>query len=256
MAGFRELKPKVGEMLRAADFAARLPEFDAFPARQAAGALFSFLLPRDPLVKWHAVTAFGRVMNRLFAENPESARQVMRQMLWRMNEESGSIGWGVPETMGEVMAVNRRLAEEYARLLISYIRPLAGRACDDNFLDHPPLRWGVYWGLARLAQAHPDLAADAVPELISVLDPELAMEGRENTYEGLTCHDAQSRGLAAWALGILGAAGAAPEAAQALDDRLDDRGAVTLYRHGRLETTTVGALAAQARQRIAEAGGV
>jgi hypothetical protein len=249
VAGFRELKPKIEDILRAPDFASRLAEFDAFPPRQAVGALFSFLLPREQLVKWRAVTAFGRVMDRLFARNPESARQVMRQMLWRMNEESGSIGWGVPEAMGEIMAVNRRLAEEYARLLVSYIREYKGRGCGDNFLDHPPLRWGVYWGLGRLAQAWPELAAEAGPELLSVLDPDLAMEGREGTYEGLTCHDAQARGLAAWVLGLL----AAPGAEAALADRLDDQGAATLFRDGVIEETTVSALATEALKRIAKA---
>jgi hypothetical protein len=81
----------------------------------------------------------------------------MRRMIWNLNDESGGIGWGSPETMGESMACHNRLAGEYHRILVSYIRP------DGNFLEHPELQKGLLWGLARLAAVQPELARKRRP---------------------------------------------------------------------------------------------
>jgi len=85
----------------------------------------------------------------------EAARVVMRRMIWQLNEESGGIGWGMPEAMGETMARHEGLAQEYAHMLVSYIQE------DGNFLEHVPLQRGVLWGLGRLAQARPWLVEEA-----------------------------------------------------------------------------------------------
>eukprot|EP00362_Geleiidae_sp_MMETSP1317_P000447 CAMPEP_0201284794 /NCGR_PEP_ID=MMETSP1317-20130820/84991_1 /ASSEMBLY_ACC=CAM_ASM_000770 /TAXON_ID=187299 /ORGANISM="Undescribed Undescribed, Strain Undescribed" /LENGTH=71 /DNA_ID=CAMNT_0047606373 /DNA_START=1077 /DNA_END=1289 /DNA_ORIENTATION=- len=70
----------------------------------------------------------------------EEARIVMRRMLWSMNDESGGIGWGVPEAMAEVMTCNKGLAEEYIHMLISYMREDGEELFQDgNFLEHESL---------------------------------------------------------------------------------------------------------------------
>lgn len=252
MSGFRRLKPRIQAILASPDWSSRLVELDAMAGRQAVGALFAFLLAKEPELKWRTVVAFGRVMARLAESSMEDARSVLRQMLWRMNEESGSIGWGVPEAMGEIMAVHPGLAREYSHMLLSYIRQYRGRQCDDNFIEHGPLRWGVYWGLARLAEVRPELVRPVVPELLAVLDPALRLEGREGTPEGLECHDGQARGLACLALGRLGVAEARP----GLTYALADPSPVEIFRHGRLERTTVAALAAEALQGLPPPSGV
>jgi hypothetical protein len=73
--------------------------------------------------------------------------------MWSLNDESGGIGWGAPEAMGEAMAKHPRIAEEYGSILCSYIIPSDG---PDNYLEYTPLRQGAYWGLARLAQTKPE----------------------------------------------------------------------------------------------------
>jgi hypothetical protein len=60
----------------------------------------------------------------------ESARVIIRRLIWNLNDESGGIGWGSPEAMGEIMAGHDRLAEEYHNILISYIMP------DGNYIEH------------------------------------------------------------------------------------------------------------------------
>jgi len=245
MAHSRDLKRLVRELLADNGWAARLPELDALPARRLIGPLFSLLLDPDEIVRWRAVAAFGRTVARM-AESPpsergpgeglEAARVVLRQCLWRLNEESGGVGWGVPEALGETLFRHRRLAMEFHRVLASYVRePECG---EGNCLDHVPLRRGVYWALGRLAQAHPDLLENEVPTLLA----------------GLQEADGACRGLTAWTLGILGATAAAT-AAPALAALLADSAGVALYRDGALEQTTVGTLAAEALQRLAGSPG-
>jgi len=38
----------------------------------------------------------------------------MRRLMWNLNDESGGIGWGNPEAMGEILACHEALANEYA----------------------------------------------------------------------------------------------------------------------------------------------
>jgi hypothetical protein len=133
------------------------------PLRKVANALFSFFYSKDPLHFWQAVTAMGAVVSLLAEENMESARVVMRRLMWSLNDESGGIGWGAAEAMGEIMTRNGRMADEYACILISYINPCG------NFIDNPDLQKGILWGLGRLAQERPHRAAGAAEFLVPFL---------------------------------------------------------------------------------------
>ena len=177
----RKLKEKILKLLTEQDITKGLEELCRLPARQAINPLFSFLFSLDDNVKWRTITAFGEVVARLAKSDLESARVIMRRLMWNLNDESGGIGWGSPEAMGEIMARSQRLAEEYTPILVSYIRP------DGNFLEHEVLQRGVLWGLGRLAYARSDLvsyAAAFLPPFFESQDPAL-------------------RGLAVWAAGAL-----------------------------------------------------
>jgi hypothetical protein len=129
------------------------------PARKAINPLFSFLCSLDELLKWRAVTAMGEIVDRLANADMESARVIMRRYMWQLNDESGGIGWGCPEAMGEVMARNENLAQEFWCILISYIQP------DGNFIEHEVLQRGALWGIGRLAHARPQLLKTSVDYL-------------------------------------------------------------------------------------------
>jgi hypothetical protein len=128
----------------------------------------------------------------------EAARVVMRRLMWTLNDESGGIGWGAPEAMGEITARHAALADEFACILVSYIRP------DCNFLEHPILQRGVLWGLGRLAHARPAAAAEAVPFVASFCDSA----------------DPHHRGHAAWFLSAYRASRTPPCAALTEDPAL------------------------------------
>lgn len=117
-------------------------------------SLFSALFSTQDTIHWHAVSCMGDAVCQLAAERMEAARIVMRRLMWSLNDESGGIGWGAPEAMGEIMARDSSLAREYSSILLSYIVPGDG---PDNYLEYTPLRQGAYWGIARLAQTRPQL---------------------------------------------------------------------------------------------------
>ena len=90
-------------------------------------------------------------MSALAEEDLEAARIIMRRFLWSLNDESGGIGWGAPEAMGEIMAENGALAGEYHRILVSYIDE------NGNPLENDELERGVMWAIGRLARKRPEL---------------------------------------------------------------------------------------------------
>ena len=135
----RQLKQQIRQLLQSEDGDNWLDEIRRLPLRlrQTVSPLFSFLCSIDERVKWRAVTTLGMVVSDLAASDMESARVVMRRFIWNLNDESGGIGWGCPESMAEIMAHDERLANEYGCILISYIQP----AC--NYLEHEILQRGV-----------------------------------------------------------------------------------------------------------------
>jgi hypothetical protein len=221
----RKLKKLALNLLQSDALDYALEELGRLPARQIVNPLFGLLYHGDPIIRWRAVTAMGAVVASLAAEHPESARVVMRRFLWNLNDESGGIGWGSPEAMGEIMARSRLMAEEYACMLVSYADPCG------NYLEHPQLQYGVIWALGRLGRARPGLirtAADLLPAWLRSPDP-------------------NHRGLAAWA--------ARPFKSQALAADLGklrgDTMAVRIYSDEQLADWSVGALAEAALEAMA-----
>ena len=162
--GNRELKTRIGQLLGQDDFENALETIRLMPGRRAVNPLFSFLYSGEEKIRWRAVTAMGVVVGRLADTTMESARVVMRRFMWNLNDESGGIGWGSPEAMGEITAGHAGLADEFACILISYIDP------HGNYLEHELLQRGSLWGVGRLARAGPGLAEPAAPFLTAFFE--------------------------------------------------------------------------------------
>ena len=177
---FRQLKKQITLLLQSQDLDQVLAAITQLPARQTISPLFSLLYHGQEAIRWRAVSAIGVVVAQLAAEDPSAARVCMRRLMWQLNDESGGIGWGSPEAMGEIMAVNAALANEYANILISYIDP------DGNYLEHEMLQRGVLWGIGRFAHEKPEFIENAVPMLLPFLKAD------DNTL----------RGLAGWTCGL------------------------------------------------------
>jgi hypothetical protein len=221
--GGRKLKKEILVLLNRDEFEESLETICLMPARQAVNPLFSFLYHKNPLIRWRAVTAMGAVVAHLAHEDIESSRIVMRRLIWNLNDESGGIGWGSPEAMGEIMARHGGLAREYVSLLVSYINK-AG-----NYLEHEILQRGALWGLGRLAHARPNL----VGNVAGYLHPFLQSE------------DSHHRGLAAWVAGAISSETTKPLLARLVDDTAR----ITIFIDMRMVERTVGQLAAEALSR-------
>jgi hypothetical protein len=170
------------------------------------------------------VTAAGEVVEHLAATDKESARVIMRRLLWSLNDESGGIGWGAPEAIGEIMARDETLAREYSSMLVSYLDE------EGNFLEYEVLQRGLLWGLVRLAEVRPHLLESAVPHLPPYLESS----------------DAAVRGLAALAAGLLDARELRPK----LEALTEDRDEFLLYRRNELGRHSVGQMAQEALARL------
>jgi hypothetical protein len=216
----RQLKQKLRQHLQNEPFAKELDEICRLPLKQTISPLFSFLCSTNERIKWRAVSALGKVVSDLAASDLESARVVMRRFIWNLNDESGGIGWGCPESMAEVMVQHERLADEYGGILVSYIQP------EGNYLEHEILQRGVLWGVGRLAHARPRYARTIGRYLIPYMES----------------GDPVLRGLAAWTAGPANST----EAISRLKKIEDDPGRLMLYRDGTFDDCTVGELAREA----------
>jgi HEAT repeat protein len=187
--GIRE-KRYISKLLASDDIEAVISELLSLPHSRAINPLIGALCSNDETVRWHAVSALGPVVAGLADSDMEGARVVMRRFMWSLNDESGGIGWGAPEAMGEIMACHARLAGEYNHILVAFMRE------EGFYLELEALQRGLMWGVGRLAQARPDLLRkrNAPAFLLPYLD----------SPDSIVC------GLAAWALGLLRATEAVP----------------------------------------------
>lgn len=218
--GGRQLKKTVLGLLSSDDFETALAQIEQLPLRRAINPILGFLCADKELVRWRAVTATGAVVARIAAEDREAAREIVRRLMWSLNEESGGIGWGAPEAMAEIIARDGGLAREYAGIFVSYLDP------QGNYLEHELLQRGVLWGVVRLAGVAPELVKDAAPHLRRFLGS----------------RDAGVRGLAAAALGMLDDGDLRGD----LEPLVQDEAQVRVYDGTRVTSRTVGEMAGEA----------
>jgi HEAT repeat protein len=180
--------------------------------------LVSLLYSTDEELRWRATLALGEVSAAVAEVNSERILDLIRRLFWTLNDESGGIGWYVPEALGELLARLPRFASTFGP-------PLA------THLDIDPYGPGVLWALGRLSQVNPAAVAFILPRV----------------RERLNDPDPQVRGRAAWSLGQ-----ARDSAAAAGLERLAGRdgGEASVFEEGRLRRATVGELAAEALQRL------
>jgi hypothetical protein len=221
-------KRRISRLLQSPDLEPIIAELRNLPATVVINPLIGGLCSTNETARWHAITALGPIIADLADRDMEAARVVMRRFMWSLNDESGGIGWGAPEAMAEIMSCHDGLADEYAHMLVAYMRE------DGFYLELEQLQRGLMWGLGRLAQDKPDLlrSKDAVRHLLPYLNSS----------------DSTVRGLAAWALGLLHA----EESSPLLEKLVDDPAPVRLYNERAFIDDTVGGLAHKALANIAK----
>lgn len=231
----RKIKNEVLALLKGQSLDSIIEALQWYAPKDVINVLFSAICREDPQVRWLAVSCMGEAVARLAVQDIEEARIVMRRFLWSLNDESGGIGWGVPESMAETMCRHAGLAEEYVHMLISYMREDGQEICQDgNYIEHPLLQRGLLWGVARMSSCRPRLLIERGAG--ADIPPYLRAE------------DGETRGLAALAVGNLHL----NASEGVLRGLIDDTTPLTLYWEGAFQPTTVGELAQSALEGMSE----
>jgi hypothetical protein len=201
------LRQEIRTLLQEGNF----PELVALAGREnpVTGLLLQFLYdPHDPL-HWRALEGLGHVAHG----HPRQVQKIIGRLLWLLNEDSGSFGWGAAAALGEI-----------GRHELSVVADIIPMFC--GFLEEPFSRAPMLWGIGRLAEVHPGELDEVRPFILPCLGDD----------------DPQVRGLSAWALGRLGE----QEARKQLERLLDDEHPVSIYDRGELRHTTVAQVAREA----------
>jgi len=213
------------QVRRLLDCGSHLPEqWRTLPVRKAINAVFPYLYSTDPQLKWGAVQALGVLVARLADDDLEAARNVVRRLIWNLNDESGGIGWGSAEAMGEILANHAVLRGEYLQILLSYTRE------DGNLLEHDGLLSGALWGLGQVARASAELLSGAAGYLALHLQSSSPMV----------------RAVTVRLLGLLGDNGVRGQVQQ-LENDVEE---VMLFEEGGLRTVRIGELAVEVLERL------
>ena len=144
---------------------------------------------------------------------PEQVRKLINRLLYLLNEDSGSNGWGAAAALGEIGRNRVVLVQEIIPMFV-------------GFLEEPFSQEPMLWGVGRMAEVYPELLHEVVPVIVPFL----------------TNSRPQLRALAAWGLGK---ARYRPAAA-AIQALTGDEQPVELYDRGSLTHTTVEQVALEA----------
>jgi hypothetical protein len=174
-----------------------------------AGILMQFLYDPGALLYWRALEGLGLVAG----SHPEQVQKLINRLLYLLNEDSGSNGWGAAAALGEIGRHRVALVQDIIPMFI-------------GFLEEPFSREPMLWGVGRMAEVHPELLHQVLPGIVPFL----------------TNPEPQLRALAAWGLGKA----LFRPAAEAIRALTGDPNLVQLYDHGRLLVTTVGRVAQEA----------
>ncbi len=161
----RKIKQQVTEILGESNLTGALNRLKEIPDAQLIGHLFSHFYHMDERIKLRSTTAMGELALRISGNSMEKARIILRRIMWNLNDESGGIGWGSPEAMGEILSKSPELAGEFKSVMFSYLDT------GGNHIEHEILQRGVIWGIGTYLEAAPhDLTQPTLTRLYSFLN--------------------------------------------------------------------------------------
>jgi HEAT repeat protein len=209
----RALREQIVAFLQEGNFPALVELAGREPG--VAPLLLQFFYDPEDLLQWRALEGLGEVARA----HPAQVQKVIGRLLWLLNEDSGSSGWGAAAALGEIGRHNLSVVREIVPMFY-------------GFLEHAFSRGPMLWGLGRMGEVHPELLEETLPLIGEALgDP-----------------DAQVRGWAAWCLGKA----RIREAATKLRELLADGSPVKIYDQGEFSLTTVGRVAQTALASLEE----
>ena len=172
--------------------------------------LVSMTYNRKSLISWRAIEAIGILAGKISENDTDHVRNITGRLLWMLRDESGGIGWSVPDILGEMVRNSPVLLSDIAPIIIS-------------FHEEDMLLPGVLRAIGRIGEMNRELVLDGIPLLLSYLES-------PDTY---LC------GISVWSLGKLGEA-AKNDSVYSL---YSDTRRLMIYDNSELYETTVGEVA-------------
>ncbi len=140
--------------------------------------LLSLSYTTDNNIRFKVIKAAGYAASVVSEQELDFVRTAISNLLWSLNDDSGSIGWSSPELLGEIISKKIDLFKEYVPLVISLLK-----------IKETYFRPGVLWAMGRIATIEPSHIKPYAPYI--------------NMY--LADSIAETRGYAVWCLNQIGA---------------------------------------------------
>jgi len=121
--------------------------------------LISLTYDKKSVISWRAIEAIGVITGKYAKSDPELVRNTVGRLLWMIRDESGGIGWSVPETLGEIVRNNPELCADIAPVIASFHEELM-------------LEAGVMRALSRIGRLNDETAGYAMPIIRNALSSE------------------------------------------------------------------------------------
>lgn len=186
--------------------------------RKALKYIYSVLYEPDANDKWNGIDALGYLAKELAQSNPEFFREILRRLIWMMNEEGGNTNWSAPEAIGEIICNQPKMFGYFAPIMITAA------------IDEAIFQRGMLWAIARFGELIPDEVQKFEDEII----------------EFLHSKDIEKQGLAARAIGSSGIIKAIP----ILRKMIKDDNLIEIYINGSKHILTIGNIAMEALEKL------
>ncbi len=202
------LKKKVAEALESGDHEGLFNMWSS--DNRVFRTLISMTYDRKSLISWRAIEAVGVLTGKKSVTDPGSIRNITGRLLWMIRDESGGIGWSIPDMLGEMVRNSPVFLSDIAPIIIS-------------FHEEDMLLPGVLRAIGRIGELNRELVPDGIPILLSCLE----------SPDPYIC------GISVWSLGNLGEA----EGNDRINGLCSDTRSLIIYYDGELHDTTVGEIA-------------
>lgn len=118
-------------------------------ARERVPRVIRFLNGRlylgDQEVKRKTIRALGAVAADAGVLDRQRTEDLLRRFVWALNDESGAVPYGVPEAIGEVLAVRPEFQPGFLPILCSLLT-------EDDMSQTGPVERGALWAVGRVGQ--------------------------------------------------------------------------------------------------------
>ena len=172
--------------------------------------LLSLSYTTDNNIRFKVIKAAGYASSAVSEQGLEFVRTLISNLLWSLNDDSGSIGWSSPELLGEIISARMDLFKEYVPLVISLLK-----------IKETYFRPGVLWAMGRIAARDPSPIKPYAPYINMYLDDPVS----------------ETRGYAVWCLGQIGS----PVPEEHLQHLLQDTAGIWLLDgQGNISKKTIG----------------